>query len=213
VIALDSPSLTTRIVTARLVLRPPRASDVPELRRLQRANLEHLRPWEPSPQPGEDPSSLTAVANRVTKQRRDWKRGDSYTLLVTLHQRGEPIVGRVNFGGILRGAFLNAYVGYWIDREHQGRGLMTEAVLGAFAFAFGVARLHRVQIAIMPRNAASLRVIEKVGARREGLAERYLRIAGRWEDHVIFAMTQEEWEKREDGEPARRAARSAPGTI
>jgi ribosomal-protein-alanine N-acetyltransferase len=210
VIALDSPSLTTRVVTARLVLRPPRASDVAELRRLQRANLEHLRPWEPSPQPGEDPTSLTAVANRVTKHRRDWKRGDSYTLLVTLHEAGEPIVGRVNFGGILRGAFHNAYVGYWIDRDHQGRGLMTEAVLGAFGFAFGVARLHRLQIAIMPRNAASLRVIEKVGARREGFADRYLRIAGKWEDHVIFAVTQEEWE---GVGPARSAARSTPGAI
>jgi ribosomal-protein-alanine N-acetyltransferase len=197
VIALDSPSLTTRIVTARLVLRPPRASDVPELRRLQRANAEHLRPWEPAGVAGEDPTSLTAVANRVSRQRRAWKRGDSYTLLVALRARGEPIVGRVNLGGVLRGAFQNAHVGYWIDREHQKQGLMTEAVLGAFAFAFGVAKLHRVQIAIMPRNAASLRVMEKVGARKEGFAERYLQIAGAWEDHVLFAVTREEWDSRE----------------
>ncbi len=192
-LAAESPSLTTRVLSPRLALRPPRASDVPELRKVLRANADHLRPWEPAPYPGEDPSSLTAVTNRVTRQRRDWKRGDSFTLLVTLRTPDEPIIGRVTLGGVLRGAFQNAYVGYWIDQRHQGQGYMTEAVTTAFSFGFGAAGLHRLQIAIMPRNGASLRVIEKVGARREGLAERYLRIAGEWEDHVVFAMTREEW--------------------
>jgi ribosomal-protein-alanine N-acetyltransferase len=195
VIAIASPSLTTRVVTGRLVLRPPRATDVPELRKVLRANADHLRPWEPAPTQGEDPTSLTAVTNRVTRQRRDWKRGDSFMLLITLRTKGEPIVGRITLGGILRGAFQNAYVGYWIDREHQGRGLMTEAMKGALAFAFEAAMLHRVQAAIMPRNTASVRVMEKLGVRREGVAERYLEIAGRWEDHLIFAMTREEWEE------------------
>jgi ribosomal-protein-alanine N-acetyltransferase len=194
VIAIDSPSLSTRVVTPRLVLRPPRGSDVPELRRLLRANADHLRPWEPAATPGEDPTSLTAVTNRITRQRRDWKRGEAYTLLLTLRAPGDPIIGRVNLGGILRGAFQNAYVGYWIDQENQGRGLMTEALKGALAFAFEAAKLHRVQIAIMPRNAASLRVVGKVGGRHEGLAARYLQIAGRWEDHLIFAITREDWE-------------------
>jgi [ribosomal protein S5]-alanine N-acetyltransferase len=193
VLAPTVPSLTTRVITARLVLRPPRPADVPELRRLMRANADHLRPWETAPTPGEDPASLTVVADRVARQRRDWKRGGSYALLVTLRTPGEPIVGRVNLGGVLRGAFQNAYLGYWIDRDHQRRGLMTEAVGGALAFAFGAAGLHRVQIAIMPRNPASLRVMEKIGVRREGFAERYLRIADAWEDHVIFAITADEW--------------------
>jgi ribosomal-protein-alanine N-acetyltransferase len=102
-------------------------------------------------------------------------------------------VGRITLGGILRGAFQNAYVGYWVDRDHQGQGIMTEALRGTLAFAFGAAALHRVQIAIMPSNARSLRVVEKVGLRREGFAARYLKIAGAWEDHVIFGMTAEEW--------------------
>jgi ribosomal-protein-alanine N-acetyltransferase len=191
--AVDTPSLSTRVLTARLVLRPPRPADVPELRQLLRANVDHLRPWEPTSSASEDPTSLTVVTNRVTRQRRDWKRGDSYTLLLTLRERGERIVGRVNLGGVLRGAFQNAYVGYWIDREHQGRGLMTEGLRGAISFAFEAAKLHRLQIAIMPRNAASLRVATKAGGRREGLAERYLQIAGEWEDHIIFAITREDW--------------------
>jgi ribosomal-protein-alanine N-acetyltransferase len=129
----------------------------------------------------------------VARQRRDWKRDHSYALLLTLRAPGEPILGRVTLGGVLRGAFQNAYLGYWIDREHQRQGLTTEAVGGAFAFAFGAAHLHRVQVAIMPRNAPSLRVMEKMLVRREGLAERYLEIAGTWEDHAIFAITADEW--------------------
>ncbi len=187
------PSLATRVVTERLVLRPPRASDVGELRRALRANADHLRPWEPAAAPGEDPSSLTVLASRVARQRRDWRRGESFALLLTTRARGEPIVGRITLGGVLRGAFQNAYLGYWIDHEHQGQGLMTEAVGGALRFAFEEAGLHRVQAAIMPHNARSLRVVEKAGLRREGFAERYLRIAGRWEDHAIFAITAEEW--------------------
>ncbi len=77
--------------------------------------------------------------------------------------------------------------------NRQGQGLMTEGIRLALGFAFGAAGLHRVQAAIMPRNQASLRVVEKVGFRREGFAQRYLQIAGKWEDHLLFAITQEEW--------------------
>ena len=178
------------------MLRPPRPSDIPELRQLLRANGPHLRPWSPLPAPGEDPTSLTGLSSLVARQRRDWKRGDQFVLLVSRRAPGEPVIGRVALGGIMRGVFQNAYLGYWIDESHQGQGLMTEAVGAALAFGFGEAKLHRVQVAIMPRNTASLRVAEKAGFRREGFAERYLCIAGSWEDHAIFAMTIEEWMER-----------------
>jgi ribosomal-protein-alanine N-acetyltransferase len=66
-------------------------------------------------------------------------------------------------------------------------------VRAATTFAFRVVGLHRVQAAVMPHNLPSLRVLDKVGYRREGVAKRYLSIAGAWEDHVLFAMTAEEW--------------------
>ncbi|MBI3725865.1 GNAT family N-acetyltransferase [bacterium] len=95
-----------------------------------------------------------------------------------------------------RGPFRNAHLGYWIDREHQGRGLTTEAVRLLLAFAFGPLALHRVQAAVMPRNRASCRVLEKAGFRREGLARRYLMIDGKWRDHLIYAITIEESARR-----------------
>jgi ribosomal-protein-alanine N-acetyltransferase len=94
----------------------------------------------------------------------------------------------------MRGAFMNAHLGYWIDGEYQGQGFATEAVGNALALAFGALGLHRVQAAVMPHNAASLRVLAKLGFRKEGECARYLQIAGRWEDHHLFAMTREEWE-------------------
>ena len=181
-----------RIVTNRLVLRAPRTIDVGELRHQLRRNTEHLRRWSPTPAHGEDPASLTSVSKMVLRHRREWKRGEAYVLLMTTRDAGEPIIGRVALGGVMRGVFQNAYLGYWVDKDHQGRGFMTEAVAAASEFALRTAGLHRVQAAVMPINGASMRVLEKVGFRREGLAERYLCIAGKWEDHVIFAMTAEE---------------------
>jgi ribosomal-protein-alanine N-acetyltransferase len=189
----NDPSLSTRIVTDRLTLRPPRTADVPELRRALRQNAAHLRPWSVSPAPGEDSSSLTAVSRAVLRHRREWKQGQAFVLLITPREDERVVIGRIALGGVLRGAFQNAYLGYWIDERRQGQGLMTEAVRATTSFALGSAGLHRVQAAVMPRNAASQRVLDKAGYRREGLSERYLCIAGTWEDHVIFAVTAEEW--------------------
>ena len=97
-----------------------------------------------------------------------------------------------------RGPFQNAYVGYWIDQARAGNAFMSEANVILFKFAFEELRLHRLQIAIIPRNTNSRRVVEKLAIRLEGIAERYLEIDGNWEDHMRFAITIEEWEKRRE---------------
>lgn len=193
--ATPAASLSTRIETERLVLRPPRTADVPRMRQALRKNAGHLRPWSVAPSPGQDPASLASVSRSIMRHRREWRQGSAYVLLIVPRESETLVIGRVALGGILRGAFQNAYLGYWIDADRQNQGLMTEAVRAATTFAFGVARLHRVQAAVMPNNAASQRVLEKVGYRREGLAQRYLSIAGAWQDHVLFAVTSEEWSR------------------
>jgi ribosomal-protein-alanine N-acetyltransferase len=192
---LPVPSLQSRLATDRLVLRPPRAEDVPALRLALRKNAQHLRPWSVSPAPGEDPSSLTSVSRAVLRYRREWKQGHAFVLVLTPRENEGRIIGRVALGGLQRGAFLNAHLGYWIDVEHEGQGLMTEAVRATTTFAFEALHLHRVQAAVMPKNSGSQRVLEKAGYRREGVAERYLCIAGIWEDHWLYAVTQEEWKR------------------
>jgi len=186
------PPLSLRLTTPRLVLRPPRPVDVGELRRVLRHNHAHLGPWNPAPRPGEDPTSITEVSNLILRQRREWKTGRAFVFMASLRSAPSRFVGKIALSGVLRGAMHGAYLGYWMDRDHEGQGLCTEAIRAVLDFAFGPAELHRVQAAIMPRNAKSLRVIEKLGFRREGYAERYLQIAGTWEDHILFARTREE---------------------
>lgn len=176
-----------------------------ELLAAQRKNAEHLRPWSPAAPPGQRRPTLAGAAHEIARYRALWRSGVSCAFYVFSNEvpAGKstrvtrPIVGRVTLGTIARGVFQNAYLGYWIDRDEQGRGLMTEAVRAVVDFAFGTAGLHRVQAGVMPRNPGSMRVLEKCGFRREGYAERYLKIADCWEDHVLFATTVEEWELRE----------------
>ena len=102
----------------------------------------------------------------------------------------------INLSSIQRGPFQSAYVGYWIDQAVAGSGYTPEAVVALIRFVFEELRLHRIQIAIIPRNTASRRVVEKLGIREEGIAARYLEINGAWEDHVRYGLTVEEWEQR-----------------
>ena len=90
----------------------------------------------------------------------------------------------------------SAFIGYWLDEAVAGRGLMPESVVILLQFAFDSLRLHRIEISIIPRNAPSRRVVEKLGLRCEGIAERYLEIDGAWEDHARYAITAEEWADR-----------------
>jgi [ribosomal protein S5]-alanine N-acetyltransferase len=188
-----APTLSARLSTRRLVLRPPHPVDVPEVRRLLRANAEHLRPWSPVPRLGEDPSSLTEISKAILRQRREWSRGEAYVLFITDPLADGAIIGRIALTGVMRGAFLSAHLGYWMGETHQRKGYMTEAVGEVVRFAFEALGLHRVQAAVMPHNAASLRVLDKLGFRKEGESPRYLQIAGKWADHDVFAVTREEW--------------------
>jgi ribosomal-protein-alanine N-acetyltransferase len=186
------PPLSIRLTTERLVVRPPRTQDVGEIRRVMRANQAHLKPWNPAPRPGEDPTSITEVSNTVLRQRREWKHGRSFAFMLAKKEDPSQLIGKIVLSGVMRGAMHGAYLGYWMDQDHQNGGLCTEGIRAVMDFAFGPAVLHRLQAAIMPRNGRSLRVIEKLAFRREGYAERYLQIAGRWEDHILFALTSEE---------------------
>ena len=103
------------------------------------------------------------------------------------------MIGGVAINNVVRGPFQNGYLGWYLDEAVAGRGYATEAVQLAIRFAFAHAGLHRVQAAIIPGNAPSLALARRVGLREEGLATRYLQIDGAWRDHLLFAVTTEEW--------------------
>ncbi|HSD82027.1 MAG TPA: GNAT family protein, partial [Solirubrobacteraceae bacterium] len=166
-------------------------ADLEELLALRVANRAHTGPWEPI----RDRSFYTRAgqALELDLDAQAWATGSAYAFAVLDRDAGDRLIGRVALANVVRGAWQNATLGYWIDVASGGRGHATRAVQLVLAFAFEHAGLHRVQPAIIPRNVRSQRVAEKAGFRHEGLAARYLNINGAWEDHDIWAMTAEEW--------------------
>lgn len=179
----------------RVVLRPLISSDFPQWREVRRRNGGWLLKWEPKAPKGnpDDTENLAAFGARCGARQREWQLGTGYGFGIFVAGR---LAGEINVSGIQRGPFQNAYVGYWIDEAHAGQGYVPEALVTVARFAFEDVRLHRLQVAIIPRNRASRRVVEKLGLREEGLAVRYLAIHGVWEDHVRYAITAEEWAER-----------------
>jgi ribosomal-protein-alanine N-acetyltransferase len=182
----------------RVVLRPLVASDFSSWREVRRRNEEWLTKWEPSRIPGQPDvvEDKDAFAVRCSARQRERQLGTGYGYGVFVDGN---FCGEVNLSSVQRGPFQSAYVGYWIDEKLAGNGYTPEAVVVLLRLVFDELHLHRVQIAIIPRNAASRRVVEKLKIREEGIALRYLEINGNWEDHVRYAITAEEWaERRED---------------
>jgi ribosomal-protein-alanine N-acetyltransferase len=135
---------------------------------------------------------LQGQREEIERASADARRDVRYAFGVFLKESDE-LIGRVALSNVSRGAWQNATLGYYIDEAHNGHGYATEAVRLALQFAFGPAGLHRVQAAVLPRNVASRRVLEKAGFSREGRSTKYLQINGVWEDHETFAITLEDW--------------------
>lgn len=189
-------STNTRLLGRRVVLRPIEASDFSKWREVRRHNTDWLTRWEPKRIPGQADviENHDAFASRCSARAREWQLGTGYGFGIFLHDGS--LIGEINLSSVQRGPFQNAYVGYWIDERHAGQGFTPEALVVAARYAFEELGLHRLQIAIIPRNGASRRVVEKLALREEGVALRYLEINGVWEDHVRYALTSEEWDAR-----------------
>lgn len=182
----------------RVLLRPLVPGDFAAWREVRRRCLAWLTPWEPRSPAGQADvvEDQRAFAARCGARERERHLGTGYGFGIFVADR---FAGEINLNGIQRGAFQNAYIGYWIDQSLAGQSYTPEAAAVAFRFGFDELELHRLQVAIIPRNLASRRVVAKLGLREEGVAERYLEINGQWEDHVRYAITAEEWRDRRDG--------------
>ena len=186
----------------RVMLRAIVLSDFAAWREVRNRCGEWLTKWEPQrlPHQPDVTQDRDAFAVRCSARQRERQLGTGYGFGIFVDGQ---FCGEINLSSIQRGPFQNAYVGYWIDERWAGQGLMPEALVVLARFAFEDLHLHRIQVSIIPRNASSRRVVDKLELREEGIAERYLEINGVWEDHVRYAMTSEEWsERREELERA-----------
>ncbi|WP_425450757.1 GNAT family N-acetyltransferase [Xylanimonas oleitrophica] len=184
-----------------VVLRPLRRRDGNDWMRLRAENHAWLEPWEATSPGGQSASATFGEYVRLLGQQA--RSGSTLPFAVELDG---ALVGQLTVSSITYGSLCSGSIGYWVSRDVAGRGVIPTAVAMATDYCFAVLGLHRVEINIRPENARSLRVVEKLGFRDEGLRRRYLHIQGEWRDHRTFALTTEDvpggllarWQQRRD---------------
>ena len=164
----------------RLIAR----EDAPVLAGLLRANRDFLAPWEPA----RSENYFTVAGQRAVALGALARYEQGLTVPRVILDEAGQVAGRVNLNDIVRGAFQSASVGYWLSAAANGRGLATAAVRDMIRAAFGELRLHRVEAGTLLNNFRSQRVLERCGFVRFGVAPSYLNIAGKWQDHALYQL-------------------------
>ena len=162
------------------VIRPPRASDEQAFLAAVDRSRELHHPWV------QPPGSRARFRKAIER----WK-GRSHAAFFIWH--ANDLVGVVNISEIVRGSFRSAYLGYYAFEPYARTGLMREGLAKVIGHAFTRMKLHRLEANIQPANKKSIRLVKRLGFRREGYSPRYLKIAGRWRDHERWTILGEEW--------------------
>lgn len=172
-------------------LRPLRHRDRAQWDALRRRNHAWLAPWEASnPDPGGELPTFHQMVRSLNLQA---KFSSALPFVISERSDGgagsQVLIGQLTVSTIVWGSAMMATLGYWVDQGKAGQGIAPTAVALATDHCFQSLGLHRMEVNIRPENTASLRVVEKLGFRDEGLRQRYLHIAGQWRDHRSFALT------------------------
>lgn len=174
-----------------VVVQPTLGNDHIRLETIRRANREWLQPWEATLPPGSSEPLPTwrEYARKMDRQMREG-RGLAMTTIVD-----GKIAGAVTVGAVQEGALSSGILGYWIAQEQAGRGVTSLAVAAVIDLVIGTLGLHRLEINVRPDNEPSLGVCRRLGLRQEAYKPRYMNIAGKWCDHIGFAVDREDLEQ------------------
>ncbi|MEJ6005515.1 GNAT family protein [Paucibacter sp. AS339] len=185
-----------QIITERLLLRAPSAALAPAILDFELRNQAHFAPWGPAQAPSFfEPQAL---AERLSRAEQDFAAGTALRYWFSRSETPSHLIGQINLTQLSRGPFQNAMLGYSLDAQSLGQGLMNEALRALIQLAFDQpVRLHRIQAAVRPENTPSLAVLRRLGFELEGLSRRYLFIDGAWRDHQVFALLNPTWDDSE----------------
>lgn len=204
------PPLGGCIFGSRVVLRIGETTDWKSWRAARESSRDFLIPWEPS-WPSRALSS-DHFSSQLRRHWKEWREGKGYAFQICLKNRGSvldclselplykhsmpreilaecrslSVIGGIALNDVERGIGQKGVLGYWIDRNHSGQGLMKEAALLVCNFAFDVLMLHRIEASCMPENEPSRRLLSSLGFKQEGFADKYLKINGEWRDHILW---------------------------
>jgi len=168
-----------------LMLRMPRMGDYEAWSSLREASRGFLTPWEPV-WPRDD-LTRSAFRGRVKRYVRDFREDQAYAFFIFTQPTGE-LAGGLTISNVRRGVAQSGSLGYWIGARLARRGLMKAAVRCVVPYSFETLRLNRLEAACLPFNEPSIRLLRGAGFSQEGLARRYLKINGAWQDHLLFAL-------------------------
>jgi [ribosomal protein S5]-alanine N-acetyltransferase len=171
----------------RVLLRAPISSDYGDWTKLRRESRNFLEPWEPSW--ARDELERAAYRERLSRYARERRDGSGHIYFIFLAQSGQ-LIGGITLGHIKRGVAQSGVIGYWMGEKFAGQGYMSEAVDVIKRHAFGPLALHRLEAACIPDNERSVRLLKKAGFELEGRFRSYLKINGRWRDHLLFSCVE-----------------------
>lgn len=174
------------LLTKRLTLTLAEEKHVDEIVRFINRNKEFLQEWEP--ERTADYFTKPYQLKQIEAEKKLIENGQLYKYWIIKNGR---VIGSIALNNVIYGAFESCHLGYRMDEQEQGKGYMTEALEAVMTYAFTEFRLHRIEANIMPRNLASIRVVEKAGFNYEGISKKYLKINGKWEDHIHMVALNE----------------------
>jgi ribosomal-protein-alanine N-acetyltransferase len=184
-VSFTEPAIT--VAGDRVSLRIPQTADFEEWTALRAASRDFLVPWEPT-WPADD-LSRPSFRRRLRRYAEDQRNDLAYPYFI-FRNEDQALVGGLTLTNIRRGVAQAGSLGYWMGAAYARQGYMTAAVRALVPFAFDTLKLHRIEAACIPENAASVRLLEKTGFVREGYAREYLCINGIWQDHLLYAQVR-----------------------
>ena len=170
-------------------LRYPRVADYAAWSRLREESREFLAPWEPSW--STDELSKGAFRRRLKRYHRDARQDTAYAFFV-FRNEDDALLGGCTLSNVRRGVVQCCALGYWVGERYARQGYMFDAVQALIPFIFKTLGMHRIEAACLAENQPSRNLLMKAGFREEGRALRYLQINGEWQDHMLFALLEDE---------------------
>ncbi|WP_372651540.1 GNAT family N-acetyltransferase [Halobacteriovorax sp.] len=173
-----------KIETKRLNIRLAEISDASSIIHFYKRNHDHLSPWSPK-----QPNNFMDTefwSERISKYKLEYSKQQS--LKACLFTKSGELIGRCNFTNVERGSFQNCRLGYKLDHEYEGKGYMSEALDALIQVIFNEFKIHRIEANVIPSNTKSRKLLERLGFEEHGIAKSYLKIDGKWQDHVLTSL-------------------------
>ncbi|TVY04323.1 GNAT family N-acetyltransferase [Cohnella terricola] len=168
-----------------IYIRPLNIEDSLEILRLETENREFFEMF--SMTRSNDFYTMENQIKRITKNQESMLKDQEYNFGIFTNNI-DKLIGTINLFQVIRGSLQNAFIGYFLDKSSNGKGYATESVKLVVDYAFNELMLHRIEAGVMLHNIASMRVLEKAGFHKEGIAQKNVKINGIWEDHQVLAI-------------------------